>query len=152
MQARRILLFLGVALLLAAAAASLAPVPESERGGEEGSAADTEELPPGPRPEGDGAVEITIEGTAPPRTQTVDAEAHVILMVEAQEPGEVRVEGLGRIESVASGAPAVFDLFTDRTGRFDVVYTPVEGAERRLGTLVVREAAASPAGRRPDAT
>ncbi len=148
MQARRILLFMAIALLMAGAAASLVPVPDETGGTDGGASSDDMEDPATagdgadrPAREGrdrEGSAEVTFRASKPPRTSQVDADRRVVVTVTSTAPGQVELRGLGALQPVAAQAPAVFDLFTDTRGRFDVVYTPVDGPERRLGTLVVR--------------
>lgn len=134
MQARRILLIFAIVLLLSAAAASVVPVPEqAERGTTRDSAEPAEPPPPGP----EDVTDVTFDARSKPRTETVQTAEHVVVTVRAGEPGQVRIDGLGRFGDVAPLVAARFDLFTDREGRFDVVYTPVEGEPRTVGTLVV---------------
>lgn len=151
LQARRILLFFGILLLLTAAAASFVPVPtEPPRDGGETQPADgrgtSPEAEPGPGDTApDDAVTVRFDAGEEPRTETVLEGTQVIVTVVASEPGEVELEGLGRFANVEEETPALLDLFTDQTGRFDVLLTPVEGQERRIGTLVVsREEADRP--------
>ncbi len=74
------------------------------------------------------------------KTQTVQLDERVIVTVAVPKPGRVELDGLGRLQTTAPGTPAVFDLFTDRLGRFPVLYTPAEGDDRVVGTLVVERA------------
>jgi hypothetical protein len=151
LQARRILLVLAIMLLVTAAAASVVPVPEEttpERTDESPSERPQDrppeavEPPPG-FPPADGATEVAFSAGAGQPTETVESGAHVIVTVEAPQPGEVELADLGRIAPVAPRTPATFDLFTDRPGRFPVLYTPVRDGERRLGTLVVESSSAA---------
>lgn len=134
-------------LLLTAAAASFVPVPE-QTGGDSDTTSQRAPGRDGPpavleQPE---AVEVEFGPAGRPAAETVEPGVRVVVTVFASKPGQVEVEGLGRIDSVEAGAPAEFDLFTDREGRFDVVYEPVGGKARSLGTLIVE--AMGPAGRR----
>lgn len=141
MQARRILLFFGIVLLLTAAAASLVPVPEeAQRDREEPPSTEAARPSPEAGPDGRLAAQVEFEASGAPATENVETGERVIVTVEAGEPGEVELQGLGRIQPVEPGTPAVFDLFTDSTGRFEVVYEPVEGPSRAVGTLVVEPA------------
>lgn len=140
MQARRILLVFAVILLVTAVTASFVPVPEETEREPQGSAA--KERVESPRSGGDeDAREVEFGADGAPRTEAVAGGSHVVVTVRASRPGQVELEGLGRLAPVARGTPAVFDLFTDRSGSFDVVYLPTEGESRRLGTLVVERGA-----------
>jgi hypothetical protein len=140
LQARRLLLFFGIVLLLTAAATSFVPVPEDDA---ERDPADTSAAAGGEEPQREFApdrsepVELSFEVGGRPRTVAIELEERVVLTVEAKEPGEVELEGLGRILNVGPTAPAVFDLFTDRRGLFDVIYMPVEGGERTVASVRV---------------
>ncbi|MBA2567423.1 MAG: hypothetical protein ACR2IN_08535 [Thermoleophilaceae bacterium] len=163
MQGRRILLLFGIGLLVTAAAASLVPAPESPREGVESGEPQTA----GAGSADDAAVEIAFSANsagqpadgaerressipAEPPTKTAGSGERVIVTVTSRDPGQVSLDGLGLVESVGPGTPAVFDLFTDSTGEFDVLYAPVEGGERRVGTLAVvsgdPSATATPSG------
>jgi hypothetical protein len=72
-------------------------------------------------------------------TETVPSGERVIVRVSASAPGQASIEGLGLIEPVGPRTPVVFDLFTDQPGEFEVLYTPVDGPPRRLGTLAIVE-------------
>lgn len=165
MQARRILLLFAIGLALTAAAASLVPVPDStQEEGESGQAepeAGSSESGAGAAGSGStdaDAVELRFSAGEPPDeaasaddrgevdrpdppdqppTETAGSGEHVIVTVTARDPGVVSLDGLGLVEPVGPRTPAVFDLFTDSTGEFDVLYAPVEGRERRVGTLAV---------------
>lgn len=174
MQLRRALLILGIVVLGAAGVASfVAPLPEpAEEDGADDSALYVE-APRGFRPPPDDeAVQIAFRvreapaedeeaapaedeeaapadpeadsGDAP--TKRVDSGEQVIVTVSAETPGEIDFEGLGLSEPVDPLAPAVFDLFTDSPGRYDVLFTPIEGEQRPVGTLVVEEPSDSEAG------
>jgi hypothetical protein len=69
--------------------------------------------------------------------ETVGLNEHVVVEVAVPEPGQVRLEGLGREESAAPLTPATFDLLTDEQGRYEVVYTPTGREGRPVGTLEV---------------
>ena len=143
MQARRILLVLAILLLVTAAAASVVPVPEEtvpERPDQAPPEHPQDRVPEAVEPPaevGGGATEVEFSARGKPHTEQVEPDAHVIVTVEAPRPGEVELAGLGRIAPVAPPTPGTFDLFTDRPGRFPVLYIPAGGGERRLGTLVV---------------
>ena len=76
---------------------------------------------------------------AAPPARTVRNGAHVIVRVEARIPGTVEIPGLGLIQAVAPGTPAVFDVIADRTGRYDVSLQSVAGERTELGALVVED-------------
>jgi hypothetical protein len=156
LQPRRILLFFAILLLVSAAAASFVPPPDEtgrEPGGTEEQteatgrppAAEATGRPPASEADRDGASEVEFSAEPDPRrreregppTESVGVGEHVIVTVEAAEAGQVELEGLGRIDTVEPRTPAEFDLLTDARGRFPVVYIPVQGEHRTVGTLVV---------------
>lgn len=160
LQGRRILLLFGIGLLVTVAAASLVPAPQPPGESVESGQPD----PAGAGAAGDAAVEIAFsadpagqpadgaergEGSAPAEspTETAGSGEHVIVTVTSRDPGQVSLDGLGLVQSVGPRTPAVFDLFTDRTGEFDVLYEPVVGGERRVGTLAVTSEGSPEAGR-----
>jgi hypothetical protein len=60
------------------------------------------------------------------------------LEVSVDEPGSVEVPGLGLSASTDQHTPARFEVFTARAGRYEIMFTPASGDERRpAGTLVV---------------
>lgn len=137
LQARRILLVFAIVLLLTAAAASIMPVPE-ETAPEDSRPPEPEAVEPPPELGPDnGATEVEFSARGKPHAEPVELGTHAVVTVEAPKPGEIELAGLGRIAPVERRTPATFDLFTDRPGRFRVVYTPVRGPEQRVGTLVV---------------
>jgi hypothetical protein len=142
LQVRRLLLFFGILLLLTAAATSFVPVPEEEAAGPTDTT--TDEQPGEFQPDRSEPVELSFEVGGKPRTVDVELNQRVVLTVEAKEPGEVELEGLGRILNVDPTAPAVFDIFTDSRGLFDVIYTPVEGGERTVASVRVGPAPSEP--------
>ena len=52
--------------------------------------------------------------------------------------------GLGLVQAVEPGTPAVFDVLATRPGRYDVAFEPVVGRAVRIGRVIVSES-----GRRP---
>ena len=72
--------------------------------------------------------------------RSIEAGSRVALEVDAAEPGEVSIEGLGRIAAVEPDTPARFDLLLDREGDYEVTFTPVEGDAESVGTLSVEGA------------
>lgn len=146
MQGRRILLFIAI-LLLATGAVSALVAPPTEREPEADEPA-YEHVPPPPafRGDGDDTERIAFDARDGRRTERVEAGRHVIVTVRAQKPGQVEIDKLGLIQSIGPGAPAVFDLFTDRPGRFEIAYEPIDGSPRRVGELEVEREASSASG------
>jgi hypothetical protein len=130
-QLRRTLL----AFALVLAAVSLAAALSSPR--------EEEESPPpsGPIPRATAPAAVNVGFRHPvakePPVRTVRNGAHVIVRVQAQVAGNAEIAGLGLLQSVAPGTPAVFDLLAARSGRFEVSLVSVAGERTRLGTLEV---------------
>ncbi|MBA2765328.1 MAG: hypothetical protein H0U42_11685 [Thermoleophilaceae bacterium] len=157
--ARIVLLFFLVLFTSAGVAALVNPLPRPPTAGTrtatstvqsrstttklpEASAGTTEEsVRPGPP--GVEQIELEVpEGASEgePKPTPLESERRVIVTVSSPEPGEVTLEGLGRVEPVDARTPAVFDLLTDRTGEFEVRFDPAgEGGPRGVGTLVVSD-------------
>ena len=94
-----------------------------------------------PRESAPGAIDVAfrqpVDGEPPVRP--VRLGSHVIVRVEAREPGTAELGGLGLIAPVTPGTPATFDVLTQRAGRFDVSLVSVAGERTKLGTLEVNE-------------
>jgi hypothetical protein len=76
---------------------------------------------------------------ARPPERPVRNGAHVVVRVEAAVAGNVEIPGLGLIQPVAPGTPAVFDVLADRSGDYEVALLAVNGERTRLGTLAVTD-------------
>ena len=76
-----------------------------------------------------------VEGAPPVRL--VRRGSHLAIRVEAGVAGDVEIPGLGLIQPVAPGTPAVFDVLANRTGRFDLSLRSVAAERTKLGTLEV---------------
>ncbi len=59
--------------------------------------------------------------------------------VTVDEPGQVRVEGLGLVAPAEPLTPASFPVHVDAPARYPVLFAPAdEERPRQVGTLVVR--------------
>jgi hypothetical protein len=103
---------------------------------------DDDSAPPTPapsRPVTAPAVELAfrhpVEDDPPERP--VRNGSHLIVRVQAGVAGNVEIPGLGLIEPVAPGTPAVFDVLANRSGRYEVALVSVGGERTKLGTVVV---------------
>ena len=67
---------------------------------------------------------------------TIPASAHVIVRVASAQGGQASIPGLAQLGTVATDAPATFDLLDVSPGRYDVMFQPALGAPARVGTLV----------------
>lgn len=96
---------------------------------------------PQPRSTAPAAVQVAfrhpVEGAPPVRPVRLGSQA--IVRVEARVAGQIELAGLGLIEPVTPGTPAVFDLLASRAGRFEVRLVSVAGERTRLGLLEVNE-------------
>lgn len=132
MQLRRALLLFAVVLGLAALAASVAPPPDKERD------RTATEAVPSPRPQAQPA-EIRFEsGVERPPRRRLAAGSPATVRVNVDVPGQVEIPGLGLIQSAEPGTPALFDVLVPEAGRYEVVYTPLDGRPRRIGVIDVR--------------
>ena len=139
-QLRRVLLFALLGIVAVSLGASLA-APPTER--QDAPAAPA----PPPAPTNDRSeprvLELSLDAGRRPakrdrhRIRSIEQGTRVMLEVEASEPGQVAVEGLGRVASVEPDTPARFDLLLDRFGSYDVTFTPVGGEAEDVGTLLV---------------
>jgi hypothetical protein len=60
------------------------------------------------------------------------------LEVSVDEPGSVELPGLGLSASTDEHTPARFEVYTTRSGRYEILFIPADGDESRpAGTLVV---------------
>jgi hypothetical protein len=94
---------------------------------------------PAPRTSTPAAAAIALSQPAPevPPERRVRTGAHVVLRVSARQPGNVEIPGLGLLQPVAPGTPAVFDLLATRPGRYDVQLVTLSSERTKLGTLLV---------------
>ena len=76
-----------------------------------------------------------VEGRPPVRL--VRRGSQVAIRVEAGVAGDVEIPGLGLIQPVGPGTPAVFDVLATRAGRYDVSLRSVAAESTKLGTLEV---------------
>ena len=131
MQLRRGLLLF--ALVLSAISLGAALSAPRDEGGESG------ELAPAPREPTPPAATIELRQPAPetPPVRQVRTGAHVVLRVSARQPGNVEIPGLGLLQPVSPGTPAVFDLLATRPGRYDVELVTLDAERSPLGALVV---------------
>jgi hypothetical protein len=74
-----------------------------------------------------------------PPVRPVRRGSHAIVRVQAQVAGDVEILGLGLLQPVTPGTPAVFDVLADRAGRFEVRLVSIAGERTRLGVLEVSE-------------
>lgn len=102
-----------------------------------------EEEPFEPGPSGVAQIELEVpEGETEQELEPTALESgrRVVLTVRSAELGGITLEGLGRVEPVNPGTPAVFDLLPDRAGEFEVRFEPAgKGEPRQIGMLVVSD-------------
>lgn len=143
---RRLLLLVVVLMGLTALAASVAPR-DSGPGGPTvapGRPSPLEPSPtatatPSPTPEAEEDVleeTLSAERGASPVTLGARTGQLLRLRVQGTVLDQVIIDGLDRVEPITPEAPAEFELYVDRTGRFPV---RLEEAGRSLGEIVVRD-------------
>ena len=131
-QLRRVLI--AFAVVLAAVSLGAALTAPDEEGGEPATT-----TPQTARSASPGAVRTTLRHPVEeePPVRQVRAGAQVVLTVSARTAGNVEIPGLGLLQPVAPGTPAVFDLLASRPGRFTVTLVTPSGERIRLGALAV---------------
>jgi hypothetical protein len=83
--------------------------------------------------------QLRFEATGKPRAQRLALGRPAVVIVEADQPGQVDVEGLGLTAPTAPETPARFDVLADEAGRYELRFTPAGRDESELaGTLVVK--------------
>jgi hypothetical protein len=121
MAARRLLIVLVVLLAISTFTALLVPPQGTDEGEDEtlgSTPAGTESRPPPPRGE---LVEASIDvDRAKVRSVQLELGDQLALEVRSRSFHQVVIGGFGLIDDVARDAPARFNLFADRTGRFAV--------------------------------
>ena len=139
MVARRLLIVMLVMLVVA----SLSSVFLAEPGRRTGAGSPSrprEEPPRAPerRTEGKGRlVRVTLEVSASrPQTIRLRTGDQLALRVDSRRTAQVEFVGLGQLEDVVPLAPARFNLYADREGRFPVRLLP---AKRTIGVIKVVE-------------
>jgi hypothetical protein len=134
MQFRRGLIAFALVLAGVTAIASISPPPDENDG---------PDLSAAPRPKAVAPETVQVGFRHPveaaPPQRAVRNGSHVIVRVEAGIAGNVEISGLGLIEPVAPGTPAVFDVLANRTGRYDVNLLSVAGERTEVGALVVED-------------
>jgi hypothetical protein len=128
MLGRRFLILVAVLMGLTALAASLAPQPVERR--------ERSEQTPTPAPEGSPGF-VTVEeeiSTSDPRARVTVSEGD-LLQLTVSGPERDSVMLLGRMDTLDPTSPARFSVLASEAGEY-----PIElvGAERQIGTLVVR--------------
>jgi hypothetical protein len=133
MQVRRALLAFVVVFAVVTLIAALSAPPETD---DSPPAAATATTGPGPTTL---SVQLRhpVEGVPPVRQ--VRGGSHLVVRVEAREAGDVEIAGLGLVQPVSPGTPAVFDVLANRPGRYAVSLRAVGGERIELGTLAVIE-------------
>ena len=138
MVARRLLIVMLVMLVIASLSSVFIAEPGRRTGAgppetttREGSA-----RPPERRAEGQGRlVRVTLEASASrPRTIRLRSGDQLALRVDARRTAQVELAGLGQLEDVVPLAPARFNLYADREGRFPIRLLP---PKRTIGVIEV---------------
>ena len=142
MELRRALLLFAIVLGVAAIATSLSRPERAQR--DDGSGLPDQSEPAArPGPLGDRPRPISFSA-ARPKGRRLEAGRPATVTVKVPAPGQVEVEGLGLISPAAPLTPARFDLLEQRTGRYEIRFTPARGGEARsAGTLRIVRAGPS---------
>ena len=142
MHIRRALLLFAIVLSMAALVASLSRPPD-----ERAKTEPREEPGPGTAPAGpDTATPAPADN--PPQPLSFDAASRdrrrlpagraATLEIAVDEPGSVEIPDLGLSASTDEHAPARFEIFPTRAGKYEILFTPANGDESRpAGSLVV---------------
>jgi hypothetical protein len=140
MAARRLVAVLVVMLVLSTVAALLVPAPKRDTQSSTSSTTSTTttttssttaaEQPPGDIVH----ARIDADQKAKPAPIRLAVGDELRLQVLARRPDQVELRGFGQIEAVGPHAPAVFDVFAFRPGKFDV---EMVDARRTVGQVVV---------------
>ena len=72
-----------------------------------------------------------------PPVRRVRSGTHVVLRVSAGVAGNVEITGLGLLQPVAPGTPAVFDLLAVRPDHYEVALVTLTGERIAIGRLAV---------------
>jgi hypothetical protein len=142
---RRALLLFAIVLGLAAIAASVSRPGDEETAPREPPATvspstEPEQPPtvsPGTETPSQSTAQLTFEAGTDEQLR-LDAGRSATVLVESDEPGVAAIPDLGVSSPAEPLTPARFEVFTTRSGRYPVVFTPAGGEdERGAGTLVV---------------
>lgn len=142
MAARRLVVAMLVMLALSTLAAALVPRAAPKPGKQNtvparGATPRRPALPP-PAPAAGRLRRSTLAADARrPTTVTVARGDQLLLRVAAATADQVEIEGLGQVQPVQPGTPALFDLLADRPGLFAV---RLVDSGRRVGSIRVRPA------------
>jgi hypothetical protein len=146
MIARRLLILMLVMLIIASISSVFVAEP-GRRGSAPPPASTTEarETPPNAPPSVEGRLlRETLDASAEkPRAIRMRVGDQLALRIEARRVLQVEVTGFGQLEDVVPPAPARFDLYADRPGRFPVRLLPTK---REIGVIQVGQAAKSKRG------
>jgi len=136
-ELRRALLLFAIVLGLAAVVSSLAnPRTREDRAADEPARTTPEANPSSStataQPAAGQTAVIRFAVGKPRKTETVRAETAATVEASVEEPGEVRIDGLGLIAQATPLTPARFDVLSTRPGRYPVRFRAVPDSESRL--------------------
>jgi hypothetical protein len=147
MVGRRLLLLVAVLMGLTALAASIAPRDNGSPGPStapvrpplQATATPAQSLEPAaPESQGEDTLQETLsaaQGASPARLRARLGQT-LLLDVRGAVFDVVLIGGLDQVRAIAPEAPAHFDIFIDRAGRFPIT---LQDAGRDLGEIVVKE-------------
>lgn len=137
MAARRLVAVLIVMLVLSTLAAVLVPAPRRPIGSSSTTTTTTSTTTGGTDRGRGRLVRATITVNGPRRRPPVRLRVgdELRLRVVSTRPHQVELGGFGLVEAVDRNAPALFDVFAERPGRFDV---HLVSSGKTVGQLLIR--------------
>lgn len=131
MAARRLVIVMLVLLAISTLAAAFIPTTPEDSGNDTTPTAtnpqpgkdsgDGSDLIDATPPPGKGLVDAKVRiSNAPPKTIAIQPGEELVLEVSGMFGDDVEIPGLGLVETMGSYSPAVFDIYADETGTFDV--------------------------------
>lgn len=140
MHLRRALLLFAIVLGLAALATSVSrplerrPVPTGDR-------TDTSTTPEAPAPRSRPPAHLLFDASRPRTRHRLDPGRQAVVLVTAETPGQVELDGLGLTAPVDPITPARFEVLVNQPVSSAVLYMPAgTDTPTRVGTLLVSAA------------
>jgi hypothetical protein len=134
MAARRLVAVLVVMLVLSTVAAVLVPAPRRPIGTDTTTTSSTMTRSTEPDRTRGRLVTATMHADSPRPPVKLHVGDQLRLRVASSRSDQVKLDGFGLVEAVDSTAPALFDIFADRRGRFGV---RLLSSGRLVGRIVI---------------
>lgn len=145
MEIRRAILLFAIVLGLAALAASVSRPPD-RRQQTPGSSAT---IPPAPASDARPAARLRFTAGSPRERRRLDPGRPAVVLVSADQPGQVELDGLGMNAPAEPLTPARFEVLADQPISVAVRFTPAGAdAAQLVGTLDVSERESARSGGR----